>query len=181
MSWLLPTGAPSGGPFLHFIRANKHRLRETQLKPTLGAAALQDLLRLVVLCLPDPCDVASYRAITWSTRFLAVHTRVGVVGQKVELVAESLNDGAGEILRFWHGKVVERFVDDCKGPILVRERRKMNRHGCCGARRRWVNTNDGVPRCHFLVRYLNGAVANENSPGKPSAAVERTGLAPSGS
>lgn len=69
---------------------------------------------MVVLGLPDPCDVASDRAITWSARFLAVDAGVGVVSQKVEFVPESFNDCAGEILGPWESKVVERFIYGCK-------------------------------------------------------------------
>src|ERR1700730_14833956 len=86
-------------PFMHFVRANIHRLREPQLESTLGAAALQDLLCLVVLSLPDSRHVASHRAVTRTTRFLIINTAIGGVGQKIKLVAESLKDCAGEVLR----------------------------------------------------------------------------------
>src|SRR5580704_6322211 len=144
-------GAPSGGPSCISFEPTNTGCANPNLESALSAAALKDLLCLVVLCLPDPCDVASYRTITRTARFLTIDPKVGVVGQKVELVAESLNDCAGEILRPWESKIVERFVHVCKGTILARERRKVNRSRFFPTRECRVDTNDGVPRRQFLV------------------------------
>jgi hypothetical protein len=57
--------------------------------------------------------VASFRPVTWSTGLLVIDTEVGVIGEKVELVSESFDHGAGEILRPRQRKIVERLVDDC--------------------------------------------------------------------
>ena len=59
---------------------------------------------LLVPWVPDSCDVASYRAVTHRTRFLTIGAEIGVVGQEIEPVAESLDDGTSEILRPWNGK-----------------------------------------------------------------------------
>src|SRR5262249_39998753 len=96
--------------FLSLVGANIYRLRESQLKSATRAAALKNCLRLVVLCVPDACDIASYWTVARATCFLTIDAEVGVVNQKVELVAESLDDGAGEVLWFRHGQIVERFV-----------------------------------------------------------------------
>src|ERR1700722_7986225 len=108
-------------------RANPHRLRQSQLESALRAAALQELMRLLVPCVPDSFDVASNGSVTHRTRFLTISAEIGVVSQEIELVAERLDDGTGEILRFGRSKVVERLVHNCKGTIFAFERGKMNR------------------------------------------------------
>ena len=108
-------------PFLRFVRANPYRLRESQLESALRAVALQDLMRLLVLCVPNSCYVAAYRAVTRSTCLLIINTEIGVVGQKIDLVTERLDDGARKVLRSWQSNVVERLVCHCKRTILVRE------------------------------------------------------------
>src|SRR6516164_8925952 len=113
--------------FLRFVRSNPHRLRQSQLESSLRTTARQDLMGLLVPWVPDSCDVASYRAVTHRTRFLTIGAEIGVVGQEIEPVAESLDDGTRQILRSWDGKVVEGLVYDFKRAVLVRERRKMNR------------------------------------------------------
>src|SRR5262249_7939508 len=109
--------------FLRFVRASPHGLYKSQLKSALRAAAGQDLWCLVVLGVPDSCDVSSYGAVTRGTRFLTIHAKVGVVGKKIEVVAQSLDDRTREILRFRHGEVVERFIRCCKRAVLARQGR----------------------------------------------------------
>ena len=82
---------------MRLVRADIYGLRESQLESARGATALQDLGRLLVLCISDPGHVSSHRAVTRSTGLLTIDAEVGVVGQKVKPVAESLNDCAGEI------------------------------------------------------------------------------------
>src|SRR5262250_455461 len=112
-------GCSLGRAFLHLVRPNIYRLCESELEFALRAAALQDLSCLVVLCLPDSCNFPSYRTVARSTCFLTIDAEIGVVCKKIEIVAESLDDCAGEIPRFWHGKVVEGFVNGRVRAILA--------------------------------------------------------------
>jgi hypothetical protein len=47
--------------------------------------------------------------------------------------------------------IVERFVHNCKGTVLARERTKVNRRRFFPNRERLVNTNDRVPRERLFV------------------------------
>jgi len=80
----------------------------------------------------------------WRTRFLAIHPEIGVVGQKIELVAESLNHGAREILRSWHVKVVERFVHTRKRNRRCAREKKVSGLGLSQAGKHRVDPDDAV-------------------------------------
>src|SRR5262245_60591784 len=93
-----------GRALLHFVRTDKDRLCKAELKSPARAAAVEDRFRLSVLRIPDPRDVAADRPIARATRLLAVDAEIRVVGEKIELVAKCLNDGAGKVLwsrRLW--------------------------------------------------------------------------------
>src|SRR5580704_18677180 len=99
-----------------------------------------------MLRLPDAGYISSHRAVARTARLLVVDAEVGVIRQKIEFVAERANDGTGKILRLGQFEIVERFVRSCKGTVLTRQRRKVNRlrlFVVCGAR---INANDGIFR-----------------------------------
>src|SRR6185312_11788690 len=140
-------------PCLSFVGTNVDRLCESQLKSATRAAALQHFLRLVVLRVPDARDIASDRTVARTACFLTIDTEIGVVGQKVELVAESFDYGAGKILRLGHGKVVEGFVEPGERAVVAREVRQMNWHGLGVRRSSRIDSDNGVLGRHLLVRH----------------------------
>src|SRR6185436_20678356 len=99
-----------GRALLHFVRTDKDWLKEAELKSPARAPALEDRFRLSLLCIPDPGDVASDRPIARAAGLLAVDAEIRIVGEKIELVAERLNDGAGKVLRSRRLQVMKRLI-----------------------------------------------------------------------
>ena len=75
-----------GRALLHFVRTDKDRLRQAELKSPARAAALEGQFRLIVPSIPDPGDVASDRPIARAAGLLAVDAEIRIVGEKIELV-----------------------------------------------------------------------------------------------
>src|SRR5215470_7205953 len=78
--------APDGRIFrrslLHLIRVDVHRLNVLPLELALGAVVLE-----IVLWSANAGDVATHRAIAWSTGLLIVGAKIGVVSEEIKLVA----------------------------------------------------------------------------------------------
>src|SRR4029077_15382242 len=110
-----------GRLFLHLVRADVYRLYVRPLKPALGTVA-----RKIVLWRADPAHISSDGTVTGSAGFLIVNAEIGVVSQKVELVAELLDYRAGKVLWFGQSKVMERLVYDGKWTVLARQGRKVD-------------------------------------------------------
>jgi hypothetical protein len=99
-----------GRALLHLVRTDKDRLKQAELKSPARAAALEDRLRLRVLGVADSGDVAPDRPITRAAGLLAVDAEIRVVGEKIELVAQRLNHGAGKVLRSRRRQVMKRLI-----------------------------------------------------------------------
>jgi hypothetical protein len=87
----------------------------------------EDRFRLSVLGIPDPGDVASDRPIARAAGLLVVDAEIRIVGEKIELVAQRLNDRAGKIL--WSGRlqVMKRLIQRAERTALgVRLDRSMD-------------------------------------------------------
>ena len=87
----------------------------------MGAVALEIVLRGA-----DAGYIASDRAVARSTRFLVINAKVGIVSQKVKVIAESFDHRAGEILRPRQCQIVKRLIDHCERPVFAAERRKVD-------------------------------------------------------
>src|SRR4030095_7349717 len=99
-----------GRALLHFVRTDKDWLKQAELKSPARAAALEDRVRLSLLSVPDSGDVASDRPIARAAGLLAVDAEIRIVGEKIELVAQRLNDGAGKVLRSRRGQVMKGLI-----------------------------------------------------------------------
>src|SRR6516225_4832344 len=80
-----PDGRVFGRSLLHLVRVDVHRLNVLPMEPALCAVVLE-----IVLWSSDPGDVAAHRAIAWRACLLIVDAEIGVVREKIELVAECL-------------------------------------------------------------------------------------------
>src|SRR5262245_25005888 len=78
-----PDGRIFRRSLLHLIRVDVHRLNVLPLEPALGAVVLE-----IVLWSADAGNVATHRAVAGSTGLLIVDAEIGVVSEKIELVAE---------------------------------------------------------------------------------------------
>src|SRR5581483_544351 len=76
-------------PILHLIGADVNRLYKSPLKPTGTAVTFKPML-----CLPDTRHMPAHWAVTGCAGFLIVDTKIGVISQKVELIAQCINDCA---------------------------------------------------------------------------------------
>ena len=116
-----------GRALLHFVRTDKDRLKQAELKSPARAAALEDRFRLSVLRVPDSGDVASDRPIARAAGLLGVDAEIRIVGEKIELVAQRLNDGAGKVLRSGRRQVVKRLIQSGERTAVQTARRDVPR------------------------------------------------------
>jgi hypothetical protein len=91
------------------------------LKPAVGAVVLE-----IVLWSGNAGDIATHRAIAWSAGLLIIDAEIGVISEKIELVAEYFQNCAGKILGLGERQVVECFVDHTERTILACCRRKVD-------------------------------------------------------
>src|SRR6266536_3012488 len=112
---IAPDGRSFGWPFLHLIRVDVHRLNVFPLEPALRAVILKVMLRR-----PNAGNIATNWAIAGSAGFLVVDAEIGVVSEKIELVAKRFYDCAGKILRLGESDVVKRFIHHTERTILAR-------------------------------------------------------------
>ena len=71
-----------------------------------------------VLSVPDSGDVASDRPIARAAGLLGVDAEIRIVGEKIELVAQRLNDGAGKVLRSRRRQVMKRLIQSGERTVL---------------------------------------------------------------
>ena len=79
-----------GRIFLHLVRSHIHRLHILPLKSALRAISSEIMLQLT-----GTQHIAAFGAVTRSARFLVVDAEIGIIGEKIEVIAESFEDRTG--------------------------------------------------------------------------------------
>src|SRR6476660_2344522 len=144
-----------GRALLHFVRTDKDRLKEAELKSPGCAAALEDLCRLGRSGIPDPGDVASDRSIARAAGLLAVDAEIRIVGTEIELVAQRLNDGAGQVLRSRGRQVMKRLIQSGERTAVRGQIGQVYGLNALARRQGWIHPDDAVLGRHRLVRHLD--------------------------
>src|SRR5262249_54761154 len=100
--------------------------------------------------------------IARAARLLAVDAKIRIVGEKIELVAKRLDDGARKVLRSRRLQVMKGLIQSGERTAVRRQARQV--YGLIGVTRRegWINPDDAVLRRHGLVRHLDRAIAMED-------------------
>src|SRR4029453_12358845 len=142
--------------------------------------ALEDRLRLSFLRIPDPGDVASDRPIARAAGLLAVDAEIRIVGKKIELVPQRLNDGAGKVLRSRRCQVMKRLIRTGERTAARGQTGQVYRLNALTRQQDWINPDDAVLRRHGLVRHLDCAIAMQDrlkqiGRGKPGEIQQASG------
>src|ERR1017187_2382139 len=111
-----------GRMLLHLVGSGVDRLNELPLESSGAAIILQ-----APLGGPNAGDgaargAAAQRAVAGSAGFLVIDAEIGIVGQKIELVAQVLDDRAGHIPRIGQSVVMEVFIDDGEWTVRLLDR-----------------------------------------------------------
>src|SRR5688500_1587999 len=99
---------------------------QAELKSPARAAALEDRFRLWVFGIPDPGNVAPDRPIARAAGLLVVDTEIRIVGKKIELVAQRLDDRAGKILLPGWLQVIKRLAQRSERTTLSSQAGQVN-------------------------------------------------------